>query len=224
MANSFTAGQVVTAGFALSAKNRPELVATQAAALARTVDRTQRALFQFASRVNPQAFMATANVPLLNGRWDRPIDADAVWRIEHGPDEVLVVPYDDRAAFPRDKSVYRLGSNYYANGNGFAPTGTLTFFYSRRPTAITDLNTRLDQDFPEAFVAIFEFEVAAWQARADGGRDGELEQMIAERNRHIALFESWLEHETMNETRRMMAPRRFASARQEPLQALTQAG
>jgi hypothetical protein len=228
-----TVQELADSGFALSRYSRPELIATQAAALVKVVNRAQVALFQFAARVNPLAFTAQVDVPHTAGFWQRPSNAEALFRIEGRGSattpatvgEVLVVPYDDRAAFAGSPSVYRLGSRYYSAGNAGDPTaGELLLFFARRPAVLSGFTSSTDPEFPDVFLPIFEFEIAAFNARADGGRDGEIDLMIAERNRQITLFEQWLEHETMNESRRLAEVRRFPTERRAPLDALVQAG
>lgn len=227
-----TVQQIIDAGFGMSRVSRPELAAVQAPALIKVVERVHQILFQFAARVNPLVFAATADVTFNGAGWVRPGNAEAVLRIDGVgagttptiPGEVIVVPYDDRAAFVGQPAVYRLGSLFYPAGNAGDPTGgALRFLFTRRPNALTSVADTTDSALPDTFLPILEFEVAAWNARADGGRDGELELMVAERNRHIATFEAWLEHETQNETRRFGEVRRFQTERRAPLNALVQA-
>jgi hypothetical protein len=192
----------------------------------------QQALFQFAARVNPLMFVRQVDVVFTAGYWQRPSDAESLFLIEATgattpalTGEVLVVPYDDRNAFVGTPAVYRLGQRLYPAGNAGDPTGgELRLFYSRRPAALTALASSTDNEFPDTFLPILEYEVAAFNARADGGREGELDVMLTERNRHITLFEQWLEHETQNETRRFAEVRRFATERRAPLDALVKGG
>lgn len=228
-----TAQQIIDAGFGMSRFSRPELAAVQAPALVKVVDRVQQILFQFAARVNPLAFSALVDVEHNGSGWVRPSNAEAVLRLEgrgaattpEMTGEITVVPYDDRSAFVGQPSVFRLGTLFAGAGNAGDPTaGTLRFLIARRPNPIQTLADTTDPALPDTFLPIMEFEVAAFNARADGGRDGELELMVAERNRHIATFEAWLEHETQNETRRFGEIRRFATERRAPLDALVKAG
>lgn len=224
---------IVDAGFGLSRFSRPELIPAQAAALIQVCNRTQVTLFQFAARVNPLYFSDQVDVALTSGAWSRPTNAEAVFRLEgrgaattpNITGEVLVVPYDDRAAFVGQPAVYRLGTRFFSAGNTGDPTaGELRIFYARRPAPLSTFASLTDAAFPDEFLPIFHYEVAAFNARADGGRDGELQEMVAERNRHIALFEQFLEHETLNETRRFGELRRFPVEQRAPLTALVQAG
>lgn len=228
-----TVQQIIDAGFGMSRFSRPELAAVQSPALVKVVNRTHQTLFQFAARVNPLAFATVVDVMLIDGAWARPLNAEAVLRIDGDgtnttpniTSEIVVVPYDDRAAFAGQPAVYRIGANFYSAGNAGDPTGgVIKFLLARRPGTLTDLASTTDPALPDAYLPILEFEVAAFNARADGGRDGELEQMIAERNRHISSFEAWLEHETQNESRRFGEVRRFNTERRAPLDALVKAG
>lgn len=224
--------KIVTNGFGLSEKSRPELIASRETALVRCVERTLQTLFTFAARVNTPFFSTSADVSFGTGGWARPTDAESVFRIEglgasttpNTSGEILVIPYDDRLAFAGQPSVYRMGQRYYGAGNSGDPTGgSLRIFYARRPTALAVYTDNLDASWPEQFNGILEYEVAAFTARSDGGRDGELAEMVAERNRQILLFEAFLEHETAHETRRFGEIRWTATERREPLKALTQA-
>lgn len=226
-----TVRAVIDAGMALSKFNRLDMVDFEAAALTQVVDRAHRVMFQFAARVNPLYFSAQADVPFSSGGWARPANAESVWRIEGRgelttptiADEVRLVPIDDRVAFAGTPSVYRIGTMVYGSGNTGDPTaGLLRFFFARSPSVLT-YGGSLDAAWPDAYTSILEFEVAAFQARADGGRDGELGVMVAERDRLIDLFEQHLEHDFANTSRRFGEVRRIATERREPLRALVQA-
>ena len=110
-----TVQQILESGFALSRLSRPELVTLQSAALVQVVNRVQQALFQFAARVNPLMFVRQVDVVFTAGYWQRPSDAESLFRIEATgattpalTGVVLVVPYDDRNAFVGTPAVYRL--------------------------------------------------------------------------------------------------------------------
>lgn len=227
-----TVMQIVSGGFGLSEYSRPELIAGRETALVRCVARTMQTLFTFAARVNTTFFSTQTDVSFNSGGWARPADAESVFRLEglgasttpNTSGEILVVPYDDRAAFAGQPSVYRIGQRFYGAGNSGDPTGgSLRIFYARRPSALAAFTDVLDPMWPEQFNGILEYEVAAFTARSDGGRDGEVAEMAAERNRQILLFEAFLEHETAHETRRFGEIRWTATERREPLKALTQA-
>lgn len=220
---------IVDNGFSLSVKTRPEMIPLQEQILCRVLNTAQRALFQYAARVNPTALSTQTQGAAIGGRWNRPSDVESLFRIEGVgasttpaiTGEVKVVPYDDREAFAGEPSVYAMGPHFYTSGNAGDPTGgLLTFFYSRVPPAITSYASTTDAAVPDDFTAFYEFELAAFLARADGGRDGELQLMVQERNRVISMFEAWLDHLVVNQSRRVDYDRVFATERRSAMNAL----
>lgn len=226
---SVTCLSVVENGMALSAMNRPELLATSATELVRVVDRAQQATFALLARLNPALIGSFADVAHDGTGWVRPTSADAVFRIEgRGASttpaitgEVKVVPWDDLAA--ATPAVYRTGQVYLSAGKSGDPTaGSLRFYYAKIPAALTTTAATLDPLIPDRYAPIFEYEVATYLARKDGGRPNdanvtEQSQMAAERDRWLALLADWAAHETMNETRRFDEVKRFTTEQREPI-------
>lgn len=231
-----TALSVIENGVALSAMNRPELLATNGNELVRVVDRAQVAVFAVLARLNPALIASQADVSNTGSGWARPADADAVFRIEgrgsgttpNFTGAVSVVPWNDLAV--ATPAVYRLGQVYYSAGKAADPTaGVLRFYYAKRPASVSSTGATLDTLIPDTYAPIYEFEVATYLARKDGGRPndaGVTEQslMAAERDRWLALLADWAAHETMNEVRRFDEIPRFATEQRQPLtQGLTPA-
>lgn len=136
MSVTTTPRTIVNAAYATNAENRPEYIATGETELLDVVSRGMRKLYALAASLNPTYFGTTGDVAFAAGGWTRPEDAEAVFRIEDSDDEeVLVVPFDDRTLYGGDPAaVYFLGRKFYGAGNQGDPTsGTLTFWYSRRP-------------------------------------------------------------------------------------------
>lgn len=228
-----TVQQIVEGGFGLSKFSRPELIADQAGVLVSVVNRAQQSMFQIAARINRLYFSTITEVPLTSGAWQRPSDAESVFYIEGLGDsttptltgEITVIPYNDRAAFAGTPAIYRVGRRFYSAGNSGDPTaGSLRFIYARRPAVLTSLSSTIDPDIDDAFEPILTHEVAIFNANSDGGRDGESTLMTDERDRYIALFEAFLEHETVNEAIRFGEVRKFPTERSVPINKVVRGG
>lgn len=220
---------VIESGLAMSAMNRAELLATSGVELVRVVERAQDAVFAFMARLNPSLIGATADVSFDGMGWPRPTDADLVYRIEgrgalttpNTTGEVKVVAWDDLGA--ATPAVYRNAQSYFSAGKTADPTaGILRFHYAGRPAALSATTDSLDTRLPNAYRAIFEYEVATYLARKDGGRPndaGVMEQatMAAERDRWLSLLADWCAHETSNETRRFDEVKRIVTEERKPV-------
>lgn len=220
---------VVENGIALSAVNRPEVLATAATELVRVVDRAQQATFALLARLNPSLIGSFADVAFDGTGWARPASADAIFRIEGKgasttptiTGEIKVVPWDDLSA--ATPAVYRTGQVYMGAGKSGDPTaGALRFYFAKIPSQLTTTASTIDALIPDRYAPIFEYEVATYLARKDGGRPNEAnvtEQslMAAERDRWLALLADWAAHETMNETRRFDEVKRFTTEQREPI-------
>jgi hypothetical protein len=158
--------------------------------------------------------------------WARPINAESVWRIEStnntvpttvSGSEVCVVPFDDKTAESGKPSVYEFGQEFYGAGNSLDPTsGTLQFFYSRRPTDPASLTATLDASWLEQFNEILILEVAAYLALKDG-RGDEYAALSADKASWIKQYIMFLEHSTANERRRFAHVRRINTQTLVPL-------
>ena len=209
-----TVQDIVVAALARSAKNRPGYLATNSTELTGSVYRVLRGFFAAGARINPTFYGKTASVALTAGGWPRPADCEAVFRIETPatpPVEVVVVPYDDRAAETSKPALYRLGQVYFSAGNSLDPTvGNLTFWYSKQPGVLAGLTDTLDPLWPETFNNALIIDLAMYLAIKDGRAD-EAQVLQPERDRWVTLYQAFLEHETMNEVRRFANVRLFNS-------------
>lgn len=205
MAVTTTVQDILDAAYAKSTKNQPGTIATEATELYSVVVRSLRGLYAFAARINPVYFSDTAAVTESSGVWERPEQAEAILRIETAAgDEVVVVPYDDRLAADPKPQVYEFGGDFTASaGQTAAPTGDLTFWYSKRPADPTpaDLTGVLDEDWQEDFNELLILEVAIYLALKDG-RGDEVVLLKEERNQWAQIFANHLQHATSNLQRR----------------------
>ena len=164
--------------------------------------------------------------PLTTVGWARPANAESVWRIEADTGtvpttdtgtEVCVVPFDDKTAESGKPSVYEFGQQFYGAGNSLDPTsGTLQFFYSRRPTDPANLGATLDSSWLEQFNEILILEVAAYLALKDG-RGDEYQALNADKASWVKQYIMFLEHATANERRRFAHVRRINTQTLVPL-------
>jgi len=212
MAVTTTPQDILTAAYGKSLKNKPGTIATESTELLEVVIRALRGLYAAAARVNHLFFAEQAAVTLAAGAWARPETAESIFRIERNANttggsgavgsEVVVVPFDDRAAESGKGAVYRFGQKFYSAGNAADPTGgELAFFYSRRPTSPASLTATLDAQWTETFNELLILETALYLASKDD-RAGEVSRLDKDRMAWLNLFVGFLEHETANERRR----------------------
>jgi hypothetical protein len=234
MAVSTTPQAILNAAYAKSTKNRPGTIATESTELLELVIRSLRGIYAAAARVNPLFFAEQATVAFASTAWPRPETAESIFRIQRlagttggtgsAGDEVVVVPFDDRAAESGKGAVYRFGQKFFAAGNAADPTGgDLAFFYAKRPTSPASLTATLDALWAEQFNELLVLEVALYLANKDG-RAEELGALDKDRMAWLGLFVSFLEHETANERRRFGHIQRINTASLVPMLAPGRAG
>lgn len=216
---------LLTDAYAKSKKNQPGKIATESTELLGVVNRVVRTFFQIGVRVNPYFFGDTEDVAYVSPGWARPSAAETIYRIETAAEvEVVVVPFEDRSAESGLPAVYRLGQVFRSAGNTNDPTsGTLTFFYSKRPTDVAALTSDIDSMFPDAYRELAVLEIAAYLALKDG-RAEEVARLVAERDRWLRMFLAFLEHETVNERRRFGHLQPFNTGSLMPIESLLTGG
>jgi hypothetical protein len=210
MAVTTTPSDILAAALGTSLKNRPGVLATAATELLQKVIRALRGLYAVAARVNPTFFAESASVTFASTGWARPENAESVYRLERvagttggsgsAGDEVVVVPFDDRAAELGRGAVYAFGKVYRSAGNAKDPTGgDLAFWYARRPTSPATVNATLDPQWTEQFNELLILEVALYLAGKEPNmRGAELALLSADRLSWLNLFIEFLQHETAN--------------------------
>lgn len=226
MATTTTAQNIIDWAYGKSLKNRPGDIATAGTELLNLVVRSMHGLYAYAARVNPVFFAETAAVTYVAPGWARPPLAESVIRIEDGTlREVVVVPYDQRNAEPGKPALWRFGQ-IYRPATLAAPnpqTGTLTFFYAKRPTTPATVNATLDPLWTEQFNELLVLEMAIYLALKDG-RGEEVPGLTAERDRWVTLYTGFLEHETAQERRSYGHVHRFTGPSLVPLMSLLAGG
>ena len=203
MAVTTTVQDILSAAYGRSAKNARGSLGTEATELTKLVGRLLRGAFAVGARVNPTFFAQKATIGFGSDSWTRPEYAEAIMRIEkEDGTEVVVVPFDDRAAEPTKPALYRFGQKFYTAGNVLDPVaGNLVFWCSRRcdvPAAPTDV---LDSQWVESYNDLLIAQVAIYLALKDN-RGEEVPLLTGERDQWFNLFVAFLEHETANERRR----------------------
>lgn len=166
--------------------------------------------------------------------WDRPSDAESIWRLEADlgtlpsttpGTEIVVVPFDDRAAESGKPAVFEFGQKFFGAGNTLDPTsGTLEFFYSKRPADPANLSATLDELWVEQFNELLILEVAIYLALKDGNRDGEVTAFRSERDAWLQRYVAFLEHGTANLRRRYGHRRYINTQTMVPLTSLLAGG
>jgi hypothetical protein len=206
MAVTTTVQQIHNGALAKSSKNEPSQFAE--AEVVRRVNKRMAGLYQAAARVNPIVFAGTANVNEVAGVWARPEDALSIELVQDAtPEDVEVVPFDDQQSEPHRLCVYEFGQAFYAITTPVgAPTGTLTFFYARRPDVVTAYTTILDDQWREDFNELLELELAIDYAIKDAREDAALAQLLRDRNSWFVSFMEYVQHVSGAERRRFERP------------------
>jgi hypothetical protein len=202
MAVTTTVQDILNGAYGKSLKNQPGTIAAEATELLNVVNRIHRGIYAFSARLNPIFFAEAVPITEAGGTWPRPEEAEAIARIEDSAfAEVIVVPFDDRAAEPGKLSVYEFGQVFTVAGAGNDPSGDLTFWFSRRPTAYTALVDTLDAQWREEYNELLILELAIYLSAKDGRFD-EVGLWVPERDRWASLLGAFLQHATSNLVKR----------------------
>ena len=190
---------IAVAALAYSTKNKANFITERSQELFDQIMRSMRRLYLFSTRINPEFFGTSEAIAFSAGGWSRPTSSLAIWRIENpGTDEVIVVPRSQLKADEGRPAVYRLGQRYFSAGNTLDPvSGTLTFFYTKKPTTPSTFSTAFAADWITDFDGLLIAQTALYLARQDG-RDSEAGTIQAERDEWAVEFASFLETEQLN--------------------------
>ncbi len=195
-----TIQEISDGAFAKSSKNQPGVSAAETE-IATQIQRIVQGAFAVAAVVNPTKFAEKADVVGVASEWVRPVEAEAVIRIENAAfGEVVVVPYDDRLVEDPKPMLYEFGPNFIASiGQTNAPgaADTLTFWFARRPADLTtvDFAGDIDPEYPDAYLDLLMHQFAMYLAMKDG-RGGEVEALTVGRDGWLQRYVSWLERTT----------------------------
>lgn len=211
-----TPREIITRAYAKSLKNRPGSIATEATELLDQLQAVLRSIYAGSAKINLTYYADEVTGVAHDGTgWPRPAAAESVFRIEGEGTasgnvadgvEVVVVPFDDRAAEEGLPAVYRLGRKYRIAGNALDPNANdaLTFFFSERAPDLVNLDTAIDASWPEAYDELLTLHMAVYLASKEAEvRQAELQLLLQERARWGKLYMAFLEHETVNERRRL---------------------
>lgn len=199
-----TVQDLLIQAYAKSKKTQPNQIATEATELLTVANRVIRTFVQIGVRVNATFFGGQEVVveDPEDGGWPRPTSAEAIYLVQTAAgDDVVVAPFDDVEADNVHPTVYPLGQVYWPAGLDNDPSGDLTFYYARRPDDAATIADEIDTIWPEAYAELAALEIAAYLANKDQRVD-ELGFLVAERDRWLIMYLAFLEHETMNMSRR----------------------
>ncbi|GAH41430.1 unnamed protein product [marine sediment metagenome] len=198
-----TVGQDIYNGaLAKSSKNEPGNFSV--AEIILRINNRLNGLYEVAARVNAIFFAETATEAETAGVWSRPEEALSVIKIQDATvADVVILPHDDQQAEPSKLSVYEFGQEFFAITNlTGTPSGNLTFWYARRPTAVANLSpATLDAQWREDFNELLILELAI-ELSAKDGRTAEVGTLKEDRNGWLARYVSFLQHSTSGERRR----------------------
>lgn len=216
MAVTTTVRQLIEAAYAKSTKNKANTIASESGELLQLVIRTLRSLYAGGARVNPYFFSESANVAFASPGWARPEGAQLIYRIEAASvsppasitagTEIAVVPFESKNIEPGKPALFRFGQIFrpVSTSATVAPispqNGSLTFYYSRRPSTPASLDTAIDSLWIEDFNEIIILRIARYLALKDGRTD-EAGLLATELTEWAEQFVAFLEHETANEIR-----------------------
>jgi hypothetical protein len=213
-----TVNEILVAAYGRSVRFNNQQLATQSSELLQAVTRTVRGVFALTARISPTYYGESAAASYSGGRWAWPAGAELMFYLEHGGEEVVVVPFDQRDAEPTKKAVYAMGKYFYSAGNTGDPTsGNLTVYFSRRPVDPADVTDPIDPDFPESHLDLIISEIAYYLAIKDGR--GDEAGFIESRDRALALYAAHVEHVFSS-----MERRKYGHVRRFNLQALVPNG
>jgi hypothetical protein len=221
-----TVADILDAAYGTSIENQPGDLAAESTELLQLVNRALRRIFAAAARVNPNFFamrlVVDYDTDLLG--WRRPVIAESVWRAEKSDGtQVTFVPIEDRRAEPGKPAVYPFAQAYFPAGNPKDPgsSDTLTFYFSKRPDPLSDLEATLDPQWPEQFNPLLINTVGLYLSEKEGAnRKDEVPAFLRELERDSAQFVQFLEHETVGIRRRMGHMRRFNTQSMVPVMSI----
>lgn len=207
-----TVDDIILAAMGKSSKNRADTLANKANELLGVVYRSLCFYFSHAVTVDPAFFGDQALVTAVAGVWTMPDAVEALYRVEKADTtEVAVVPFDDKQAEPGQPAIYRLGRSFKPAGNPLDPVGgDLLFYYAKRADRPVNTAALLDPLWVEAYNELPILDVAIYLAAKDG-RNDDVVALGGERKEWLGLFESFVEHNVLNEVRRFGNARQFNS-------------
>lgn len=226
-----TALQIMQSAYATSRHNDAGRVADETGELLTILNRLLRDYFALGARVNRKWFGDIVEVELASGTWARPVTAEMILRLEAGTGmqtagavvialgtEIADVPFDQRHIEPGKPAVYSFGQKWRPR-SVVAPdpiVGSLSVFVSKAPTVLATTAATLDALWPESQNGLLIFDLAYYLAVKDGERPTEAQAFKEEREKALASYLAFLEHESTTEVRSYGHGNRFNSPSVSP--------
>lgn len=196
-----TGNQVLSQALVLNQKTQSDaLVSAGGTEIVDAINRSLRGIYQIGARVNPSYHGAMNPVGEASGTWPRPSDVELLYRIEDSTGaKVFVSDPEEPVPDPEKLWVVKWGRTYRQAPGLSTPAGELTFYYSRRPTALAALTGTVDlEDF---FISLIVYDLGIWLAEHDE-RNDEVDAALRPHLEHyLRLYIASLEHEAANVVR-----------------------
>lgn len=218
-----TAQQIISAAFARSFANRPELMDPAGAELVGVLGRVLRGVFAMLAPRNPEFFGTLRIVPFTAGPavstsgWARPTDALSIYKLEPSTDTqngdgsamgvddfedgVAIVPFNDRFA-DSNPCVYEFGQLFVSVGRAVDPaSGGLVVYYAKAPIIPSQGSDTLDPLWPEQFNDVLITALASYLAKKDN-RQADADAFSSENAAWMSLLNDFLRDATITTRQR----------------------
>jgi hypothetical protein len=202
----FTVQQVLNDARVLHRKTQEEaMISTGGFEVVNLVNRSLQGIYAIGARVNPgyhgkRATLEDGGDP--GETWVRPLDAELIFLVHDErelPDgKVLLTSPEEPVPDPERPCLVAWGGEFHHAPGSETPDGTLTAWYSRRPTLAESLEGVVDLE--DAFRALLVTDLGSWFAHRDSRWD-ELGILAADRDHTLQLYVASLEHELVGRVR-----------------------
>lgn len=218
-----TVQQVLNAALVLNRKTQEHAqVSAGGMEAVAAVNRSLSGIYQVGARVNPGYHGATATVGEAAGTWARPANAELVTLIQTSTGtRVRTTTPEEPVPEPGQPCIVLWGRSYRRPAGVAIPTGTLTFWFSRRPELAIGLESVVDLE--DAFVSLLVHDLGAWLAHRDERWD-ELGVIAGDLQKYLTLYVASLEHENVGIVRNVGQAGLFDSPSLVDLKSLLLAG
>lgn len=205
-----TGQEVFDAARLLNRKTQEDaLVSSVGTEVVNAINRSLRGIYQVAARVNPSYYGKTSSASESSGTWSKPSDLELLYLVRDASgNEVFVTDPRDPLPDPEVPCVQKWGASFTRPAGASIPTGSLTLYYSRRPSELSALAGTVDLE--DQFVSLLVYDIGAWIAHKDERFD-ELPVLQGDLEKYLRLFVSSLEHEIADLTRNVGQTARFDS-------------
>lgn len=220
-----TGNQVLSQALVLNQKTQSDaLVSAGGTEIVDAINRSLRGIYQIGARVNPSYHGAIEAVTEAGGAWLRPSNVELLYRIEQESDAAKVYVSDPEEPVPDPEKLWvvKWGRTYRQPPGLATPSGNLTFFHSKRPTALAALTGTVDlEDF---FVSLLVYDLGIWLAEHDERNDEVGAALRPHLEHYLRLYIASLEHEAANVVRNVGQTGTFDSPSLVDLKSLLLSG